>query len=49
MLQIFESILHAGGEVSVVWNFRADDVDMEDAGVEFAENTILPFQLQEVK
>lgn len=49
MLQIFESILHAGGEVSVVWNFRAEDVDMEDAGLEFAENTILPFQLQEVK
>lgn len=48
ILQILESILHAGGEVLVEWKFRAEDMDMEDAGAEFSENTMLPFQLEEI-
>ena len=49
ILQILESILRAGGEVLVEWKFRAEDMDMEDAGAEFSENTMIPFQLEEVK
>ncbi len=48
ILQILESILHAGGEVLVRWQFRTEDMDMEDAGVEFSENTVIPFQLEKI-
>ena len=49
ILQILESILRAGGEVLVEWKFRTEDMDMEDAGAEFSENTMIPFRLEEVK
>ncbi len=48
ILQILESILRAGGEVLVRWQFRTEDMDMEDAGVEFSENTMIPFQLERI-
>lgn len=46
IFHILENIHRRGGDISVEWQFREGDLDMEDAGAEFAENTLLPFHLK---
>lgn len=48
VFQILEAIFHRGHQVFVAWQFYSQDMDMEDAGIEFSENTMLPFRIEEL-
>lgn len=45
IIGVLETIQRQGQRVEIQWIYNADDEDMEEAGYEFAENTILPFTL----
>ncbi len=47
ILQILEGLFRSGKEVEVHWRYKVGDLDMEDAGAGYAENTLLPFHMEE--
>lgn len=48
ILQLLEWVQRKGGEVEVHWRYRALDLDMEDAGAGYAENTVLRFYMEQI-
>ena len=48
ILQLLEGVQRRGGEVEVHWRYSALDLDMEDAGRGYAENTSLRFYMEQI-
>jgi hypothetical protein len=44
MLQVLQNIKNA----KVIWYFREEDEDMEEAGHEFAEQVDIPFEFKAI-
>lgn len=45
ILKKLETLKQSGATVKVKWFFTEDDIDMRDAGYDFAENIALPIEL----
>lgn len=48
LYQIFkklEQLSHKGNDISVVWMYNEDDIDIKEAGKDFAENMQVPVNL----
>lgn len=45
ILKKLETLKQSGATVKVKWFYTEDDVDMRDAGYDFAENIALPIEL----
>ena len=43
IFEVLEDVMRAGGAVEVRWHYQCDDEDMEDAGHEFSQASLLPF------
>lgn len=46
LLEKLEHLYSTGREVEVHWYYPEDDYDMEEAGYEFSQNTVVPFRIQ---
>ena len=45
LLDLLTDHARAGGDVMVVWSYAADDEDLYESGLEFADGAGFPFEL----
>lgn len=45
IFEVLEDVLRAGKSVEVRWHYQFEDEDMEEAGHEFSQTSLLPFTL----
>ena len=49
ILNKFKELVRNGNKVQVVWQYPSDDVELENAGQDFAELLKLPFRIEAVE
>ncbi|HPD94353.1 MAG: DUF1987 domain-containing protein [Bacteroidales bacterium] len=49
ILKRFEKLTLLGSNVSVIWEYNEDDIDIKDAGRDLAQSIKVPFKLESYK